>query len=76
MLLDRDDPRRIIGRLANPLIRPEPGEREGYVPNVVYSCGSIIHAGNLFLPFATSDWFTSFALVPVDKLLAAMRSEG
>jgi predicted GH43/DUF377 family glycosyl hydrolase len=72
MLLDLDDPSRIIGRFAAPLIRPEPGEREGYVPNVVYSCGSLIHHGRVFLPFATSDWFTSFATVPLEPLLQAM----
>lgn len=74
MLLDLEDPSKIIGRLAAPLIRPEPEEREGYVPNVVYSCGSLIHGGHLFLPFATSDWFTSFAQVPLDGLLAAMNA--
>jgi predicted GH43/DUF377 family glycosyl hydrolase len=73
MLLDLGDPSKIIGRLSEPLIRPERDEREGYVPNVVYSCGGIIHGPNLFLPFATSDWYTSFALVPLKELLAAMR---
>lgn len=73
MLLDINDPMRIIGRLDEPLIRPEPEEREGYVPNVVYSCGSLIHDGYLFLPFATSDWFTSFARIPLLPLIAAMK---
>ncbi len=72
MLLDLNDPTRIIGRLAEPLIHPELEEREGYVPNVVYSCGALIHGGHLFLPYATSDWFTSFARVPMDDLLAQM----
>ena len=49
------------------------GPREGYVPNVVYSCGPLIHGGHLFLPYATSDWFTSFARVPMDDLLAQMQ---
>ncbi len=74
ILLDLNDPTRIIGRLAEPLIRPGPEEREGYVPNVVYSCGGLIHARHLFLPYATSDWFTSFAWVPLDDLLAAMQA--
>jgi len=76
MLLDRDDPARIIGRLAEPLIHPELEEREGYVPNVVYSCGGLIHHRHLFLPYATSDWFTSFAWIPLDDLLDLMQTEG
>lgn len=72
LLLDLDDPTKVIGRLKEPLIRPAPEEREGYVPNVVYSCGGMIHRGQLFLPYATSDWFTSFVLVPMDELLAAL----
>ncbi|RYD36793.1 MAG: glycosidase [Verrucomicrobiaceae bacterium] len=72
LLLDKDDPTQVIGRLKDPLIRPAPEEREGYVPNVVYSCGGLIHRGQLFLPYATSDWFTSFALVPLDELLDAL----
>lgn len=72
MLLDLEDPSRVIGRLTDPLIRPAPEEREGYVPNVVYSCGGLVHRGHLFLPYATSDWFTSFALVPLDQLLDEM----
>jgi predicted GH43/DUF377 family glycosyl hydrolase len=69
MLLDLNDPTRIIGRLSEPLIHPEIDEREGYVPNVVYTCGALIHQRHLFLPYATSDWFTSFARVPLDKLI-------
>lgn len=72
MLLDLNDPTKIIGRMPEPLIRPEPEEREGYVPNVVYSCGGMIHRGMLFLPYATSDWFTSFAIISVRELLDAM----
>ncbi|MDB6069382.1 MAG: putative glycosylase [Verrucomicrobiales bacterium] len=72
LLLDKEDPTRIIGRLAEPLIRPLPHEREGYVPNVVYSCGSIIFNRHLLLPYATSDWFTSFAVMALDELVQAM----
>ncbi len=72
MLLDKADPMKVIGRLSEPLIRPAPEEREGYVPNVVYTCGALVHREQLFLPYATADWFTSFALVPVKDLLAAM----
>lgn len=71
-LLDRDDPSKVLGRLPEPLLKPETGEREGYVPNVVYSCGSLVHNGTLVLPYAMSDYATRFALVPLDELLAAM----
>ncbi|MFZ4774229.1 MAG: glycoside hydrolase family 130 protein [Terrimicrobiaceae bacterium] len=72
VLLDRDDPSRVIGRLREPLLYPAPDEREGYVPNVVYSCGSIVHGGNLILPYAISDTSTRFAVMPLDALLEAL----
>ncbi len=72
ILLDLDDPSRVIGRLKEPLLTPNENEREGYVPNVVYSCGSVIHNGHLVLPYAMSDYATTFATIPVDELLAAM----
>ncbi len=71
-LLDRDDPTRVRGRLREPLIRPTEDEREGYVPNVVYSCGSLVHGQLLVIPFAMSDYATTFATVPVADVLAAM----
>jgi predicted GH43/DUF377 family glycosyl hydrolase len=71
-LLDRDDPTKVLGRLREPLIRPTENEREGYVPNVVYSCGSLVHKGLLIIPFAMSDYATTFATVPVGDVLAAM----
>jgi predicted GH43/DUF377 family glycosyl hydrolase len=71
-LLDRDDPRRVIGRLREPLIRPSENEREGYVPNVVYSCGSLLHGRTLIIPFAMSDYATTFATVSLDEILGAM----
>lgn len=71
-LLDLEDPSRVIGRLARPLLSPDEVEREGYVPNVVYSCGSLVHAGLLILPYAMSDSASSFATVPLDDLLNAM----
>jgi predicted GH43/DUF377 family glycosyl hydrolase len=73
-LLDLADPSRVIGRLARPLLSPDEVEREGYVPNVVYSCGSLVHAGHLILPYAMSDTASSFATVPLAELLAAMVS--
>lgn len=72
VLLDLRDPTRVLGRLREPLLMPEGSEREGYVPNVVYSCGALAHAGNLILPYATSDSATTFAVVPLRSLLAAM----
>jgi predicted GH43/DUF377 family glycosyl hydrolase len=71
-LLDRDDPTRVIGRLREPLITPSENEREGYVPNVVYSCGSLLHGRLLVIPYAMSDYATTFATVAVDDVLAAM----
>jgi predicted GH43/DUF377 family glycosyl hydrolase len=73
ILLDRDDPTRVIGRLHDPLIKPGTGEREGYVPNVVYTCGGLVHHGRLILPYAVSDSATSFAIVELDELIGAMR---
>jgi predicted GH43/DUF377 family glycosyl hydrolase len=71
-LLDRDDPIKVIARLREPLLKPSETEREGYVPNVVYSCGALIHRGELILPYAMSDYATNFATVSVSELLGAM----
>ncbi len=71
-LLDRDDPSRVIARLTRPLLSPDESEREGYVPNVVYSCGALVHAGHLILPYAMSDTATSFATTPLADLLGEM----
>jgi predicted GH43/DUF377 family glycosyl hydrolase len=68
-LLDREDPRRVIGRLRQPLLEPLDHERDGYVPNVVYSCGSLIHNGWLVLPYAISDYATTHALAQLGPLL-------
>jgi predicted GH43/DUF377 family glycosyl hydrolase len=73
ILLDHADPSRVIGRLREPLIKPEADEREGYVPNVVYTCGGMVHQGNLILPYAVSDSATSFAVVALEDLISAMR---
>ncbi|MGA9453330.1 MAG: glycoside hydrolase family 130 protein [Verrucomicrobiia bacterium] len=71
-LLDLADPTRVIGRLREPLLSPNESEREGYVPNVVYTCGALLHRRELIIPYAMSDTATSFATVPLDELLAAM----
>ena len=75
-LLDLEDPTRVIGRLREPLLCPEGIEREGYVPNVVYSCGSLIHGGQLILPYAMSDKATAVASVPLGELLSALMERG
>jgi len=74
VLLDIDDPARVIGRLREPLLIPEENEREGYVPNVVYSCGSLRHGDQLILPYALSDRSTTISSIPIDALLAALKS--
>ncbi|MCW3106348.1 MAG: glycosidase [Segetibacter sp.] len=68
-LFDLNDPTIELGRLKEPLLVPNEDERDGYVPNVVYSCGSIIHGDKLFIPYAVSDHASSFATVPVKELL-------
>ncbi|MHC4222350.1 MAG: glycoside hydrolase family 130 protein [Planctomycetota bacterium] len=71
-LLDRDDPTRVVGRLREPLLEPGENEREGYVPNVVYSCGSLLRGRELVIPYAMSDHATTFATVSLDDVLGAM----
>ncbi|NJB85046.1 putative GH43/DUF377 family glycosyl hydrolase [Lewinella marina] len=76
MLLDLDDPTQVIGQLQEPLISPLDDEREGYVPNVVYSCGSIIHNGELFIPYGISDEAARFATVNLETLLNTLLKQG
>ena len=71
-LLDLNDPSKVIGRLESPLLEPNANEREGYVPNVVYSCGALIHGKELVIPYAMSDYASTFATVPLDDVLGAM----
>jgi len=71
-LLDLDDPSRVIGRLDVPLLELDANEREGYVPNVVYSCGALIHNRDLIIPYAMSDYASTFATVSLDEVLHAM----
>lgn len=72
-LLDLDDPSKEIGRLKEPLLAPLEGEREGYVPNVVYSCGSIIHNNSLILPYAVSDYSSTYGVIDLEELLDALK---
>jgi predicted GH43/DUF377 family glycosyl hydrolase len=69
MVLDREDPSKIIGRLREPLLTPSESGREGYVPNIVYTCGSLLHGDDLFIPFALADKTTSLAVVNTDSLI-------
>jgi len=72
ILLDLNNPSKIIKRLNKPLLTPNEEEREGYVPNVVYSCGSMAHQGNLILPYAMSDSASTFATINIEELLKEM----
>lgn len=71
-LLDKDDPAKVLARMTLPLVHPSPKERDGYVPNVVYSCGGLVHDRTLLLPYGVADSFTTFAHVAIDDLLAVM----
>ena len=75
-LLSLDDPSKVIGRTREPLMVATGEERSGYVPNVVYSCGGMVHNGTLIIPYAMSDMCCSFATVPVHDLLALLTSGG
>jgi predicted GH43/DUF377 family glycosyl hydrolase len=72
ILLDLDDPTRVIGRLPLPLLAPDENERVGYVPNVVYTCGAAINDGLLVIPYSMSDYATTFATVPLADVLDAL----
>lgn len=75
-LLDLDDPTKVIGRLDEPVLVPIDGEREGYVPNVVYSCGGMVHNDELIIPYAIADQRTSIATFSVSEILSAMSRPG
>jgi len=71
-LLDKHDPSRVLARSSEPLLRPELSEREGYVPNVVYTCGAMTHNDHLILPYAVSDTYSNFATIQISALLQSM----
>lgn len=73
ILLDRDNPAKVIGQLPQPLIAPDESEREGYVPNVVYTCGAMLHNRTLVIPYAMSDTTTRIASIGIDELLGRMQ---
>jgi predicted GH43/DUF377 family glycosyl hydrolase len=74
VLLDKADPSKILGRSREPLLRPEPSEREGYVPNVVYTCGAMRHGDRVILPYAISDSYSNFATIEIPALIRALAS--
>jgi predicted GH43/DUF377 family glycosyl hydrolase len=73
LLLDREDPGRVLGYLREPLLAPDASEREGYVPNVLYSCGALIHGQQLILPYGFSDAGVGIAVIALDELLTELR---
>ena len=72
VLLDKKDPSKVLARSREPLVYPEPTQREGYVPNVVYTCGAMRHGDQIMLPYAVSDTFTSFATIGIAALMQAV----
>ena len=72
VLLDKQDPSKVLGRSCEPLVRPVPSEREGYVPNVVYTCGAMRHKDLIILPYAVSDTFSCFATIRIASLLQSL----
>ena len=74
VLLDKNDPSKVLARSREPLVRPEPTEREGYVPNVVYTCGFMRHGDQIILPYAVSDTFSNFATIKIAALMQAVTS--
>jgi predicted GH43/DUF377 family glycosyl hydrolase len=73
-LLDKANPAKVLARTREPLIRPEPSQRQGYVPNVVYTCGGLRHNEQIVLPYAVSDTFSTFATITIAELMAALKS--
>jgi predicted GH43/DUF377 family glycosyl hydrolase len=75
-LLDIDDPSKIIGRLEEPILAPDEHERDGYVPNVVYTCGSMIHEDELIIPYGIADQRCGVASVSIPELLSRLKAGG
>ena len=74
VLLDKKNPSKILARSREPLVRPEPSNREGYVPNVVYTCGAMRHKERIILPYAISDTFCTVATMKIAALLESLQS--
>lgn len=75
-LLDKDDPSRVLARTSMPLVSPSDEDREGYVPNVVYTCGALAHGRRLFMPYGVADSSVAFGFLELDEVLAAMQPVG
>ena len=73
VLLDKDDPRKVLGRTVQPILSPSDEDREGYVPNVVYTCGALAHGRRLFMPYGVADSSVGFSYIDLDQLLSAMQ---
>jgi predicted GH43/DUF377 family glycosyl hydrolase len=71
-LLDKKDPRKVLARTPRPLLSPSDENREGYVPNVVYTCGGLVNNGRLFLPYGVADSSVAFCTLDVSELLGEM----
>jgi predicted GH43/DUF377 family glycosyl hydrolase len=71
-LLDKADPSKLLARTPRPVLAPSPHERDGYVPNVVYSCGALVQGRTMLLPYAVADSFSAFGSLSIDDLLACM----
>ena len=76
MLLDLDDPTQVLAATAEPLLTPDADEQDGYVPNVVYTCGALLHDDAVVIPYAMADRSISVAAVPCSELLRSMRPLG
>ncbi|WP_066364688.1 glycosylase [Herbidospora mongoliensis] len=76
LLLDLDEPEKVIAELPSPLLTAQGSEREGYVPNVLYSCGGLLHEGVVWIPYGASDNRIGFATVPLESLVKALRPSG
>ena len=74
-LLDKRDPSKVLARSREPLVHPEPSERDGYVPNVVYTCGAMRHGDQIVLPYAISDSYSNFATIKIQALLGTMERQ-
>jgi predicted GH43/DUF377 family glycosyl hydrolase len=72
VLLDRDIPSKVLARSEKPILSPKDSDREGYVPNVVYTCGAMLVEDTLFMPYGISDSAIGFATVPVSELIASL----
>jgi predicted GH43/DUF377 family glycosyl hydrolase len=74
VLLDKTDPSKVLGRTVQPIVSPSDEDREGYVPNVVYTCGALAHGGRLFMPYGVADSSVAFGFLDLDELLGSMSS--